>query len=91
MNKIHLYSSYFLISIDYFTKKVKIQYVKLNFNSKSYTVIFFIGSNAQELLRYVKCNSILLNYTDRFHYSYLSIELIKAELCLKLNQVYIQS
>nr|YP_008965629.1 hypothetical protein Y721_p203 [Porphyridium purpureum]ATJ02836.1 hypothetical protein [Porphyridium purpureum]BAO23605.1 hypothetical protein [Porphyridium purpureum] len=91
MNKVYSYSQYFLISIDQLQKKIKIQYIKFNLNFTSYTFIFLIGENTKELLDYIDYHFVITNYTDKVHYSYLSKELIKAELCLKLDQLYIQS
>lgn len=85
------YSNYFLISINRIKKKIQIQYVKLNLISKSYTVVFFTANNSQELLKFINSHFLMISYTDKSHYLYLCIELIKAEICLKLNQIYIQS
>nr|YP_009297191.1 hypothetical protein Psor_059 [Porphyridium sordidum]AOM66534.1 hypothetical protein Psor_059 [Porphyridium sordidum] len=70
---------------------MKIQYIKLNLFSNSYTVTFLNGNNYQNILQSINSHFIMMTNTDKSHYSYLSIELIKAEICLQFNQIYIQS
>ena len=89
MKKIIDHKSYALISIQSNNKKIKLQYIQEKPGSQA--CLFFMEATSQQLQDNLINNKTVLFSFNKMHYAYVVLELFKAEICLKMNQPYIQS
>nr|YP_010330114.1 hypothetical protein MW505_pgp167 [Porphyridium aerugineum]UNJ17830.1 hypothetical protein [Porphyridium aerugineum] len=87
-------TNFFLISLDLKSSKdhnIYLKYENFNVNNQLYTICCMKQYSSHLILDLLQANLYLLESLSKTHCIYVAQEIIKAEICLLSQQIYIQS